>query len=1098
MALFLAATGLIQSQEITASISGTVTDSSGAVVASAAVIAKDQDRGSVFPTVTNAEGVYALPRLPIGNYTVRVEGAGFNAAVRNGIHLEMNQAAKLDFQLQIGAVQQTVEVTESAPLLQTQDAQLGTIIDSHTNTQLPLATRNYVQLTLLAPGAVTTDPSGFKGAQATFNGARPFINGNRQQTNNFLLDGLDNNQVSDNLIAYAPSPDAIEEFNEITQNASAEFGNFLGGITSVSIKSGTNSYHGNAFEFFRNDKLNANQWSNNFQGADREKLRDNMFGGSFGGPAIKNKLFFFTDYQGTRWNNPNSTSSTSLMTTAERAGNFSELLQPAYGSRQLYNPKSTTASGARNPYAGNIIPLSDFSSAASKIVNSQYYPVPTGSGLTNNYLYGSKSHDYVDQGDAKVDWNISDKDKFFARYTQESVDNPAAHTLPLMYDNVNSMTVHNGALDYTRTFGASFVNDLRAGVNYNTGFTGQSASKLGDLPKAFGIPGVPDNILPSMGFGNSYAGGIGNADGVQLFNDAVIQVSDTGIWSRGTHTVKFGFQFVRNRVDTFYSGNNGKAGSFNFNGQFTGLTSGAATPGAGEADFLLGMPDTVGVGTNGGTWGQRSSIYSAFVQDNWRLSKSLTLNFGLRWEDHTPLTEVNNRESNFGLYNGVQAIAGGKNCTMYSNCQALYSQYNGAFNFQPRIGFAYNPNNGKTVIRGSFTTSEFLEGTGTNLRLTINPPFSNEKNAVYNTAAWSLPGSTLDQGYSTIGSTTDPFKGVNLRVWDPKFRPAVSLQWNFSVQHQITSSTTIQAAYVGQKNDHLVVAMPYMQKQLMPNGTISPSPFLAGNPTLLADIGQISGTATSGNQQYNALQMTLQQRLWHGLNGQLAYTYSSCKTDSTGFYGSGGGQSAGQSPYVQNLYDRRAEWGQCGWDVKHVTSSYVSYDLPFGKGRAYFNNLNKYADAVVGGWQVNGVIQFHGGFPLNMSTWSDASGTGARSARADCPSNVHMNKEQNASAAMGGGYQWFPADEFTQPATGTFGNCAVGVGRGPGLASVDMGLSKRFQVRENQNLEFRSEFINAFNHPILNSPNTWVGSNDGVLQGSQGARNIQFGLKYNF
>ena len=243
----------IQAQEITAAINGIITDPSGASVTGAKVSAKDLDRGTVFPTTTNSDGFYSFPRLPIGRYEVRAENPGFQAAVQSNISLQLNQSARVDFQLKVGDVNQTVEVTSAAPILQTESTQLGTVIDARTNTQLPLATRNYVQLTLLAPGSVHPDPSSLTNGQTTANSGRPYINGNREQTNNFLLDGVDNNQVSDNLVSYAPSPDAIQEFNLITQNASAEFGNFMGGIISASIKSGSNEFHGDLFEFFRND-----------------------------------------------------------------------------------------------------------------------------------------------------------------------------------------------------------------------------------------------------------------------------------------------------------------------------------------------------------------------------------------------------------------------------------------------------------------------------------------------------------------------------------------------------------------------------------------------------------------------------------------------------------------------------------------------------------------------------------------------------------------------------------------------------------------------------------------------------------------------------
>ena len=287
---------------------------------------------------------------------MRVETAGFQTATQSNVVLQMNQIAKVDIQLQVGNVQTTVEVNAAAPVLQTESTQLGEVIDARTNTTLPLATRNYVQLTLLAPGSTHPDPSSFESGQTTSSSGRPYINGNREQANNFILDGMDNNQVSDNLVGYAPSVDAIQEFNLITNNAPAEFGNFMGGIVTTTIKSGTNQFHGDAFEFLRNDALNANSWGDNFTDAPKGKLRWNEFGGTLGGPIKKDKLFFFVDYQGQRFDTPGSVGATSVMTAAERTGNFSQLLTLA-SPIQLYNPLSVV-NGQRVPFAGNIIPTS--------------------------------------------------------------------------------------------------------------------------------------------------------------------------------------------------------------------------------------------------------------------------------------------------------------------------------------------------------------------------------------------------------------------------------------------------------------------------------------------------------------------------------------------------------------------------------------------------------------------------------------------------------------------------------------------------------------------------------------------------------------------
>jgi hypothetical protein len=524
----------VWSQETTAAMNGAVTDPSGAPVANATVAAKDLDRGSLFPTSTNGDGVYNFPRLPVGRYEIRVEAPGFQASVRSGILLQLNDSARIDIALTVGAVTSTIDVTAESPILQTQAMQLGTVIDARTNTSLPLSTRNYVQLTLLTAGAVTPNPAGFGGSKTSFQSERPYVNGNREQTNNFMLDGLDNNQVSDNLVAYAPSVDAIEEFNMITQNASAEFGNFMGGIVNVSVKAGTNQIHGTAFEFLRNDQLNANSWENNWKGSSRSLLRWNQFGGSAGGAIKKDKIFLFGDYQGSRYDTPAATTSTSVLTAAERAGNFSAVNQ------QLYNPLSVAANGTRAPFAGNQIPIGMINPTAAKVLNSSLYPAPSNTGLTNNLTYQAHSYTNGDQGDIRGDWNVTDRDHFTARYSQANIMNPSTNSLPLIYGGFGIFRIYNGALDYTKTIGASLVNELRAGVNYNFNNTGSNPGTA--TPASLGIPGVPINIVPALVFSGGNASTIGSADTVSLFADTVIQVSDTAIWTKGEHTFKLARQ----------------------------------------------------------------------------------------------------------------------------------------------------------------------------------------------------------------------------------------------------------------------------------------------------------------------------------------------------------------------------------------------------------------------------------------------------------------------------------------------------------------------------------------------------------------------------
>lgn len=837
--------------------------------------------------------------------------------------------------------------------------------------------------------------------------------------------------------------------------------------------------------------MNANSWENKFTGGSRQKLRWNEFGGTLGGPIIRDKLFFFVDYQGQRFDFPPSTTAISVLTAAERAGNFSELLQ---GPKpiQLYNPYSSNGTTNRVPFPGNIIPANLLDPVAKNIVNSSAYPLPTSPGLLNNFLNSSGKQINGDQGDARVDWNASEKNRIFGRFSRSLIDNPTTNSMELFYNGFAIYPTWNGVLDWVHTFSPTVINDARFGINYVLVNNGAAPNGVANFPQTVGLPAAPTDILPGMNFNGGNASNIGNSDSYQLFADTVIQYEDTMNISKGAHSLHLGFQGWRQRINSFYGGNNGLSGTFIYSGRYTAGPGPLATSGGGtglaEADFMLGLPEELQKGlTCCGTWGQRGNIFASFFQDDWHVTPTLTLNLGVRWELHTPWIEVKDRQANFGLFSGDVELAG-----QSGNSRALYNQYNGITNWQPRVGMAWNVKK-NTVVRAAYTLSSYLEGTGTNLRLPLNPPVTPpEQDAKY--TSLPFPSSTLSEGFLPFLTTGDPFAGATLRVWDPNVRPAVSNQWNFTVQQQLGNSTTLQAGYVGQRTTHLAVPMPYLQEQLLPDGTVANSPYLSGNPTLQSEIGQISGTATNGNQSYNALQAVLQKRFSSGLEYSVAYTYSKCMTDSSGYYGSWGGQTTPTSPYWQNLYDKKAEWGPCYYDATHVLTSYATYDLPFGRGRKFGKDMNKMVDAVVGGWQANAILSLHTGFPLTISA-SDASGTNSRGSRANCVAPVHILGEQNSPA---GGYQWFDPNSFGPAAPGTFGTCGVGTVRGPGLHTLDFSLAKFFSFTERQKLEFRAEAINLTNTPILNSPNAGLGSTLGLLQSSQGARNVQFALKYLF
>ncbi|HVW85383.1 MAG TPA: carboxypeptidase regulatory-like domain-containing protein, partial [Bryobacteraceae bacterium] len=885
-------------QEVSAGITGRVTDASGGSIANATITAKDIDRGSEWPTKTNDEGIYFFPRIPPGSYEVRVEAPGFKTWITPSLTLQVNQRARLDVAMEVGAVSEKVTVTGEAPQLQTDTTQVGQVIDSTTITNTPLISRNPVALTLLTAGVTTPDPASFNSGLRTTGGGRPYVNGNREESNNFLLDGIDNNFTSDNLVSYQPNPDAIEEFKLITNNASAEFGNFQGGIINVVIKSGTNQFHGDVFEYFRNDKFNADNWGRNWQGLARSPLRWNQFGGTLGGPVFKDKLFFFADYQGLRQATPPQLGSATVMPLPWRNGDFSSLLNPSVtGGKviQLYNPFALS-NGIRAPFANNMIPSSLLNAAAVKLLNNtSLYPAPTNGLLTNNVTYSNASYINSDQGDIKVDYRPSDKDYFSARYSKGRQDNPGVNTFPLFYNTFNTSPFQNGVLDWTRTISPTIVNELRVGVNNTLLDNGGADKGLGNIAQNAGILNAGPGLLSLQGF--AYASNLGNANiGVQqLFANTTFHYADNLSITRGRHAMKMGGQLLRQWINVFYAGNNGRSGFIDFSGKFTAQNAASPTGTLiGEADFMLGLPDQLGRGLQSGTWGQRSIIYGLYFQDDWRVTDRLTLNLGLRWEYHTPWVEVKDRQSNFDEFTGQVRLAG-----QNGNSRALYEPYKK--DFQPRVGFAWTPEfaNNKLVFRGAYTISSYLEGTGTNLRLTLNPPFETEFAALYNTPAYSLPPTTLDQGLAGL-NPKDPYAGATLRVWDPFVRPAEVQQWNVSLDYQLPGNNVLTVGYVGQHGTHLMVPMPYLQKQLV-NGVPVPGPFLAGNPTLKAAISQISGTASIGNQKYNALQATVHRRFSAGFEYQVAITYSHGMSDSIGYYGQGG-QAGSQSAYWQNLY----------------------------------------------------------------------------------------------------------------------------------------------------------------------------------------------------
>jgi hypothetical protein len=1152
ISFLLAGSFLIQAawgQEVTATIVGTVSDPSGAPIANADVVATDTERGTQWPAKTTDAGSYTILRLPIGNYTVKVTAPGFQTSTRSAFTLVLNQTARVDVQMKVGQVSESVQVTGEAPVLQTENAQVGTIIDASTTDNLPLATRNYVQLTLLSPGSVSVDPSSMnQGSNTAEEGGRPYINGNREQSNNFLLDGIDNNQASDNLLGYTPSPDAIGEFNVINQNASAEFGNYNGGIVNATIKSGTNGYHGDVFEFFRNDMFNANKWENGLGAGTptgvlpTPKLRWNMFGGTFGGPIIKNKLFFFADYQGGRLDHPSSQGTVTVLTPAEIGGNFGALLVPPPNGPgiQLYNPCAAGTGvsgvpcnilppGSRTPFTGNIIPANMLDPAFTALATSPLYPTSIAN-LSNGFgqAINTTAQQYnSDQGDIKVDFKPSDRDSMFVRFSKGNQYDPATNSVPLSPNTVNEAYLLNGAINWSHSFTPNLLNEVRFGKNNVRLTTGLATfnSAVGQLGNTIGIvngnPGSLDG-LPSFNFGGGSgtdpkAGTLttlGSNDVVQRFNTTVTQFDDVLIYTHGRHTIKGGFQVNRYNLNVFYSGNGGELGlqiyGLGIGGNYTGTLGPTGSPRDGDpsADWALGLPQDVARGTSSGGWHQRDWLYAGFVQDDWRATDALTLNLGLRYEARTPWTETNARQDSVNILTGAIQFSGNTpvpagvvGSNGFSN--ALYKSDYGLLDFQPRLGFAWSPKSwgGKTVVRGAFDISSYLEGTGTNLRLTQNPPFTPSQVEASNVGTGV--GYTTETAFSSAAPPSgNPFIGATMLAWSGTVEPAVSDQWNVSIQRQIANNTTIQVGYVGQRTTHLMVPEWLSQGDLQSNGSVT-YPFIGGKNAPSSgltgfgpnQLGNVKNTASAGNMNYNALQAVLQKRYGNGLEAQISYTYEKCMTNDDGYYGTWGGEklTTASGNYWQNLYNPNGDYAQCYWDSKHVLSAYAVYQIPFGRGKQFGHDVSPVLNAVAGNWSINPIVSIHSGFPLSLYG-SDNSGTGSPEARPDCIGAVQYPKSVSSA-----GEQWMTQSAFANAPAGTFGTCqAQGPVIGPRYVDADISMQKNFPLNERMRFQFRTDFLNVFNHPNLAAPNTSIGGGFGVINTSQDARQLQFALKFYF
>ena len=844
-------------QTYTATLTGTVSDPSGAVTPNVRVVVTNQGTKLEYSTQSNDVGVYSIPFLPIGEYVVRVEAIGFKRLTSNPIALEVNQTAQVDLKLEIGDISEEITVENVAPILQTESVTVSQVITAHTTANLPLNGRNFQQLTLLVAGTIQPNPGGFNGVGQGMQ-SRPYVNGNREQGNAFLLDGISVDETIDNRIGYKPNVDALAEFRVETSNSSAEFGNVTGATVNATLKSGTNDFHGNIFEFLRNDALDAQTWSNNRAGVTKKpNLRQNIFGGTLGGPIIKEKLFFFTDYQGAYQRTGGGTF-VRVAPAAWRAGDLSSLNTPIRDPQTCTNLRVAATCGT---FAGGIIPAGRIVNPVAKALfaDTSLYPLPSRIDPTNGTgILDVLTKAKVDgnQFDVKLDARLTDRDNVSGRYSFGNFNQVTNRgRLPVTpTDNAQFSRPQNIAFNWTRAFSPTLINEARVGFNRAVFVTNNAFdwAGIGNGDHKLGIPGgqvVPGVSSISLGSGLANIGVAGTNEN-NVTN--TFHYGDNLTWLHARHSLRMGGQLQRYQQNRYYAGNNGALGIFEYGTQYTGV---------GFADFLIDQLSRKALGgvsgENKGTWGHRQNRIGLFFQDDFRVRSNLILNLGTRWEYTSPVYEVRDRQSNFELYSGRQLFAGKD-----GNNRALYEPFRKGF--EPRVGLAWRPGafEDKLVVRTGYGITQYMEGTGSNLRLPLNPPFFAEADVSYDLLTG--PG-TISRGFDDVVARDKP-AGL-IRVWDPHLRPQFTQQYNLTLEYQFTNSMSLSAAYVGHNATHLVAPTDWNQPLPGTGPATSWLPFQQRRPLygVLPDVTQISGTASWSISRYNALQVSARQRYAKGL-----------------------------------------------------------------------------------------------------------------------------------------------------------------------------------------------------------------------------------------
>jgi hypothetical protein len=1041
-------------QAVTGTILGTVADTTGAVLPGVSVTVKHMETGLTRTLTTDANGEYTAASIPTGTYTVTGEISGFKSVTLSNVQLGVDQRVRADIKLEVGAMTESVEIVAQTPLVQTSSSDLSTTVTEEQIKQLPLNGRNFVSLTRTIPGVLRGIPgSNIDGAGSlAWRASAAFsANGQRPRDNNYLLDGVDNNETWLQTVVVFPSVDALDEFKLQTSTYSAEFGRSLGGVVNIQIKSGSNAFHGSAYEFHRNDAFDANNFFNNRAGRPKPDFKQNQFGGTLGGPIYKNKTFFFGDYQGLRINAGQTFLST-VPTLKMRNGDFSEI------SRVIYDPQT------QQPFPGNIIPSNRFDPASANVF-AQLYPEPNTAGTIatngqnlNNYLINPTLTRTDNQGDFKIDHVLTNSNRMFFRYSNQKTERNLPATLPhgdagtTFGAGTGDISAQSLTFNDTHTFGSGWLNEFRFGVNQIKFF--MTPIDYGTNPAAAaGIPGINLNQATSgmtqLVFQNIRNLGA-NSNQPLITNQNDFQFFDNVTWLKGKHTLKAGGSVtMRSReilnADTI-------VGNFGFNNNQTsncaGLASGCSinsATGFDVASFLLGYASSKTRNLfDAETYTEERPEYALYVQDDFRVSSKLTVNAGLRWDVFVPWIEIDNRQSNFDEVTG-RFIVASDDAVVDGVQVGRYLQTYSKKDLGPRIGMAYDVRgDGRTIIRGGFGVYWNFSPGGTSSSKAQNPPF------LQSTALTTSLGQTTLRVQDGLPpppgvDPNRPSAGTTRSIFDVNFRDAYADNWNVNIQQAFGANYALEIAYVGSRG-----------RQMMLKGDPNQAPPVVGvadqnrnrpYAALWPALRSVGQAQSVGTLDYHALLVKFQRRFANNFSILNAYTYGQSidlNSDNDG------------AVTLTNVYDPQYNRGPSDYDVKHTLSTSVIYELPWGRDNWW------------GGWQTNGILYLRSGLPLTITQTQGVQSTGTGN---------RPNRVGDGLAADPTINQWFDPSAFVSPAdiTGTYGDAGRNILRGPGQFNIDFSMIKNTKIGH-LDTEFRVEAFNILNHPQFAQPNTTFGN----------------------